>query len=220
MIRATAVVSAAWLAAACNNAGRDLLRPDQPPVAGFTTSCQGQACRFTDASSDADGTIVGYHWDFGDQSAGDFGKSVRHAFGGGGSFVVALTVTDDQGASGRADSVVHLAPRANLPPLAHFAAACTHLTCSFSDSSTDADGRIASYRWSFGDAAPAGTEQDATHSYGAPGDYTVELAVTDDSGATTRATQAVHVFGFVNQYPQAPFGMSCVGFACALTSLR
>ncbi|MGH7511939.1 MAG: PKD domain-containing protein [Gemmatimonadales bacterium] len=217
MIRATAVVGAAWLAAGCGGSGRDLFRPDQPPVAGFTTVCQGQACSFTDASSDADGTIVGYHWDFGDQSAGDSGKNVRHAFAGAGSFVVALTVTDDQGASGRAGSVVHLAARVNTPPAASFTATCSHLTCSFADSSTDTDGRIASYRWSFGDAAPDGTEKDATHSYGAPGDYTVELAVTDDSGATTQATQAVHVLGLSNLYPQAAFGMMCVGFACAFS---
>jgi len=217
MIRATVVLSAAGLAAACSSSGRDLLRPDQPPVAGFTTSCQGRVCSFSDASSDADGTIVGYRWDFGDQSAGDSGKNVRHAFAGGGSFVVALTVTDDQGASGRADSVVQFAARVNMPPVASFTATCSLLTCSFADSSTDTDGSIASYRWSFGDAAPDGTDQDATHSYGAPGDYTVQLAVTDDSGATARATQVAHVLGLSNQYPQAAFGVTCVGFACAFT---
>jgi len=217
MIRATAVLSAACLAAACGSSGRDLLRPDQPPVAGFTTSCQGRVCSFSDASSDADGAIVGYRWDFGDQSAGDSGKNVRHAFAGGGSFVVALTVTDDQGASGRADSVVQFAARVNMPPVASFTATCSLLTCSFADSSTDTDGPIASYRWSFGDAAPDGTDQNATHSYGAPGDYTVQLAVTDDSGVTARATQVAHVLGLSNQYPRAAFGVTCVGFACAFT---
>jgi large repetitive protein len=217
MIRATAVLSAACLAAACGSSGRDLLRPDQPPVAGFTTSCQGQVCSFTDASSDDDGTIVGYRWDFGDQSAGESGKNVRHAFAGAGSFVVALTVTDDQGATGRADSVVQFAASVNTPPAASFTATCSHLSCSFADSSTDTDGRIASYRWSFGDAAPDGTEQDASRRYGAPGDYTVELAVTDDSGATARASQVVHVVALSSQYPRAAFGMRCVGFACAFT---
>jgi PKD repeat protein len=104
-----------------------------------------------------------------------------------------------------------------MPPVASFTATCSLLTCSFADSSTDTDGSIASYRWSFGDAAPDGTDQDATHSYGAPGDYTVQLAVTDDSGATARATQVAHVLGLSNQYPRAAFGVTCVGFACAFT---
>ena len=39
----------------------------------------------------------------------------------------------------------------NLPPVAAFAVSCVGAACSFTDASTDADGRIASHRWSFGD---------------------------------------------------------------------
>ena len=39
-----------------------------PPNAGFTSSCSELACSFTDASSDADGTVTSRSWSFGDGS--------------------------------------------------------------------------------------------------------------------------------------------------------
>ncbi|MFC7503142.1 endonuclease/exonuclease/phosphatase family protein, partial [Nocardioides sp. GCM10030258] len=38
---------------------------NQPPTASFTHSCTNLACTFTDASTDADGTIASRSWDFG-----------------------------------------------------------------------------------------------------------------------------------------------------------
>ena len=48
------------------------------------------------ASSDSDGTIASYVWDFGDASTGA-GPTVEHVYATVGSYIAALTVTDDRG---------------------------------------------------------------------------------------------------------------------------
>jgi len=69
------------------------------PTASFTFSCSGLECSFDgSASSDPDGTIVGYAWSFGDGGSAS-GAQVTHTYGGDGTFNVTLTVTDDDGAT-------------------------------------------------------------------------------------------------------------------------
>jgi PKD repeat protein len=53
--------------------------------------------------------------------------------------------------------------------------------------SFDPDGTIVSYDWDFGDSN-TGTGVIPTHTYAAPGTYTVSLTVTDDGGATDTST--------------------------------
>jgi PKD repeat protein len=68
---------------------------------------------------------------------------------------------------------------------------CPDLTCSFDASeSSDSDGTIVSYNWSFG-----GTGVTAVHTFGASGTYTVTLTVTDDDGKTASTSQNVPVTG-------------------------
>ncbi len=72
---------------------------NQPPVANFTSSCTGLNCSFSGAgSSDPDGSIVNYAWDFGDGGTGS-GLQPAHAYAAAGSYTVKLIVTDDKGAS-------------------------------------------------------------------------------------------------------------------------
>jgi len=52
---------------------------------------------------------------------------------------------------------------------------------TFTDASTDEDGTIASWAWTFGDGATS-TDQNPTHAYDAVGTYTVTLIVTDNDG--------------------------------------
>ncbi len=70
-----------------------------PPTASFTDNCTDLDCSFDGSgSSDSDGTIVSYDWNFGD-GASDSGVNVSHSYADGGDFDVSLTVTDDGGAS-------------------------------------------------------------------------------------------------------------------------
>ena len=70
------------------------------PTASFTYSCTELSCSFDGSgSSDSDGTIVGYAWDFGDGSSAT-GATPSHTFASGGSYSVTLTVTDDGAATG------------------------------------------------------------------------------------------------------------------------
>jgi len=77
----------------------------------------------------------------------------------------------------------------NQAPTASFTVSCSGLTCSVNGgASTDADGSIASYSWSFGDGSTA-TGVTASRTYAAAGTYTVTLTVTDNAGATGSTTR-------------------------------
>lgn len=82
----------------------------------------------------------------------------------------------------------------NTPPAASFTNTCTGLACSFTDTSTDTDGTVVGWSWSFGDGTTS-TLRSPSHAYAAGGSYTVQLTVTDDGGATGGTSRAVTVTG-------------------------
>ncbi|MDX2503628.1 MAG: PKD domain-containing protein [Gammaproteobacteria bacterium] len=166
---------------------------NQAPMASFTFVCTDLNCDFdAAASSDVDGTIVSYLWDFGDGSTAS-SSVANHSYAADGSYTVTLTVTDDAGATGTLQQIVTVATTVNQNPIASFTFQCTNLNCSFDGStSSDADGTIVSYAWDFGDGVTA-TGVNVTHTYAAANTYTVSLTVADDLNASNIVTQNVTV---------------------------
>lgn len=77
-----------------------------PPSAAFTSSCTELTCAFdASASTDPDGSISNHAWDFGDGTSGT-GPSPSHAYAAPGSYNVALTVTDNGGATATATRII------------------------------------------------------------------------------------------------------------------
>lgn len=96
----------------------------------------------------------------------------------------------------------------NLPPAAHILsdllAGPPPLAVQFDGtSSSDEDGIVTSYYWTFGEGMPS-QEMRPTHVYPFPGDYAVVLTVTDHDGASSSATVTVTVVE-PNSAPVAAF---------------
>ncbi|SEA84273.1 PKD repeat-containing protein [Thiothrix caldifontis] len=160
--------------------------------APFHTSLDGSA------STDSDGSIAEYHWDFGDGATAT-GKTVSHTCEVVGEYTVTLTVTDNKGAKSNTAAVIYVNPSANQPPIAKIRLTpntdgVAPLSVIFDGGdSTDPDDSIVRYVWDFGDGS-AGVEGMTTpHIYTGAGVYQASLTVTDQHGATHSASQPVTV---------------------------
>lgn len=187
---------------------------NQAPVAGFTSSVNLLNVNFTSTSTDADGTIASYAWNFGDSTTSNV-QNPSHAYAAAGSYNVALTVTDDKGATNTITKTVTVVA-ANQAPVANFTSSATGLTVNFTDSSSDADGTIATRAWNFGDATSS-TATNPSHAYATAGTYNVTLTVTDDKGASNTTTKAVTVTAAANKPPVANFSATTSALTASFT---
>lgn len=162
---------------------------NRPPVARFTatpekTDTATPVAFDATTSSDPDGHIAKYLWDFGDGSNKRTGSTVEHKYVEGGKhFTVTLTVTDDGGATATATKTVEISK--SKFPIARFAAdpVTTDINTPVefdASASEDPDGRIVKYSWDFGDNTPKKGNVKTEHQYTKMGTYTVTLTVTDN----------------------------------------
>jgi PKD domain len=83
------------------------------------------------------------------------------------------------------------ATHTNVPPHAVASATCAGNVCSFTGSgSTDPDGHVVSYAWSFGDST-TGSGATTSHAYSAAGPFTATLTVMDNAGGADATTVLV-----------------------------
>ncbi|QIZ97877.1 PKD domain-containing protein [Leifsonia sp. PS1209] len=114
---------------------------------------------------------------------------------GGSQHTYRLYVTDPDGNQiNRTGNTVTIAGGgANQNPVASFVVTPNGLSVSVDGSaSSDPDGSIASYAWTFGDGGTA-TGATAGHTYAAAGTYTVALTVTDNRGGQASTSKSVTV---------------------------
>jgi PKD repeat protein len=95
---------------------------NQPPHASFVLTPPGTAGSLQitvdgSGSTDPDGTVASYAWNFGDGTSAT-GASTSHTYAAAGTFTITLTVTDNQGATSSATQQVTVpVPSAPAPPL-------------------------------------------------------------------------------------------------------
>jgi subtilisin family serine protease len=89
---------------------------NQAPVAEFSFTTNELTASFDgSASSDTDGTIVSYSWNFGDGTTGS-GVTTSRTYAAAGTYNVVLTVTDNEGATGSKTRSVTVSETETPPP--------------------------------------------------------------------------------------------------------
>jgi PKD repeat protein len=160
-------------------------------VIGVTSAVSIASGRDHGLAAMADGTVMSWGYNANGQLGDGTTTSRTRAV-----TVTGLTGVTVAGGGGQAYSTV-LVPNGPPPPdqapTAAFTFSCNALACTFNGSgSSDPDGVITAYAWTFGDGA-TGTGANPAHGYGAAGSYPVTLTVTDDDGLTGTLTRTVTV---------------------------
>ncbi len=162
------------------------------PAEGNTTVEFG----FVDSSSDPDGTVVIWAWDFGDGNSSS-GTAVAHRFALPGSYTVTLTVTDNHGGS---NATIQTLEVANALPLLEFAipqgiwdggrwiVPVDATLVLNSSGSHDPEGLPLSFTWDIDGNAHSGATPAITLGGGS---HAVSLVITDAHGATASGDWSV-----------------------------
>ncbi len=150
------------------------------PTASFASFVAGQNVSFADNST---GLVTSWLWDFGDMQTSTQQHPV-HMYSSLGSYTVCLTSSSPCGSSQVCQTV-----NICLPPTASYSSSTSQLNASFTDFSS---GTVTSWQWDFGDAQTS-TQQNPSHTYAAPGTYTVCLITSNYCGEADTTCQTIMV---------------------------
>ena len=168
-----------------------------PPIPDFmytpNTPYTLETVFFIDNSTDPDGDIINWTWNFGDESDDNisYDKDPVHVYQKAGKYNITLTVMDN---GGKAASVVRQIFVFNRLPVASFYWTRDSITGDLifdASTSYDPDGDIDLYEWDFGDGTVK-YGQTVSHSYATAGAYTVALKVYDDYGDNDTFSRNIH----------------------------
>jgi len=168
-----------------------------------TTIFKGEKVNFdAKASSDQEGPIAEYKFDFGDSTSATWVQSqtTSHVYKITGTFVATLVVKDNKGQLSNESEPVTIKvgdrPNAVVKVDLPYVKVKKAVTISATDSK-DSDGTIAAYYYDFGDSTNSGWVNDSSlsHTYLKAGEYMVAVKVRDNDGyeSTNTANQKVVV---------------------------
>ncbi|NNF01391.1 MAG: PKD domain-containing protein, partial [Bacteroidia bacterium] len=159
------------------------IQPEPTVTASYTPACLGDTFSF---SSTGTGGLVSWMWDFGDGNT-DTVQNPDHIYSGDGTFTVIVTAYNNLNCVARDTLTVQVIP--------FITAAMTVADACLNDTSQifgNSNSPTASWNWDLGDGNNSSL-QDPMHVYNAPGDYIVNLIVTDALGCTNSAVDTIHI---------------------------
>lgn len=162
-------------------------------------------------STDPDGNIVKYEWDWEGDGTWDISGATNaqvKTYSVVGTFNASLRVTDNEGLTDTTSVTitVNAGGGGNQVPTANLSvspsAGTAPLTVSFdAGGSNDPDGTIVEYKFFFGNGqTQTTTSPTAQYTFDIPGNYDVAVQVTDNDGANGTAFKSV----LVNELPNTP----------------
>jgi PKD repeat protein len=176
-----------------------------PPTAAFAFARNGSTSTFSSSDHSQPGVgavpITTWNWQFGDPGSGPADQSTlqdpTHEFSQPGVYQVTLRITDADGRQSTSTQQITVSG----PPRAAFTATQQGITAAFAftdESTPGVDGpAIVGWAWNFGDpgsnAQDTSTEENPSHTFSAPGAYTVTLTITDADGLSSMTTRQVHL---------------------------
>lgn len=151
-----------------------------------------QTIGFTDTSVDPDGYLTTWTWSFGDGSFSNQ-RHPLHTYTNNGEYTITLNVTDNNQTTNTTSQNIIIN---NTPPTPDFTYQPTNPqtsdTIQFDDTSTDIDGTIIAWFWTFGDGGTSSLPA-PLHRYTHSGTYSVSLNVTDNDGGHATKTRTILV---------------------------
>lgn len=172
----------------------------------FSAQTGGLTASFLDRSSITNGTIVAYHWDFGDGSTSTQRNPV-HTYTAPGSYTVRLTVTDNQSAQATKEQVyaaqagTSLAADFSYSPIIVY----ERQQVVFNDLSSPVLGGNTTRTWNWGDTTSSTSlTPSTTHIFADNGTYTVTLTVGSGTGFTYTQSRQVQVLNVAPVVTQGP----------------
>jgi len=179
------------------------------PIADFTYTplnpSVNEIIQFNDISSDIDGTIVGWFWDFDDGSTSTL-QNPTHFYTSVGTYKVNLTVTDDDGKKGYTEKSINVILVNNPPskPIRPYGYQQLqgNKEYTFHSRSTDPDADNVFYKWDWGDGTTSewlgpftsGHHTSASHIWTTRGRHYVKVKTKDIYDAESDWSEPLRIF--------------------------